>query len=185
MALYKGINFRTTAGHVTDGADETYCLEENYPVTRGGITFGYASGYYITSRDRNSSVDRRVAGKHTPSVDAVFRVDLPNAGTYRVTLAFHDTDYPETGQWSINDNTSSVYSTSSAAITTSQVYDTLGAAVTRSTWASSPSTTDIVFSSTVLKTNLSDISHIFLNEQSGGSPAPTASPKRIFPGIIR
>ena len=97
MSWIKGFNFRATTGFVTDGANETYVLGSDvggsdYPVTRNGVTFGWASGAVSQSRDRNAGLDRRLAGvQFTLDPDAsTFRVDLPAAGDYIIGLASGD-----------------------------------------------------------------------------------------------
>jgi hypothetical protein len=91
---FSGINFRATAGYVTDGSGETYSLGEAYPVTRGGLTFGWASNQTSNTRDRNSGIDRRLAGivfQPNSAAATTFRLNLPSgAGTYRVRLALGD-----------------------------------------------------------------------------------------------
>jgi hypothetical protein len=89
-----GLNFRQTSTYVTDGANETYVLgTDSYPTTRAGVTFGYTAGFSSAStRNRSTSVDRRLAGIHFDggTADAVFRVDLPAAGVYEVRMAMGD-----------------------------------------------------------------------------------------------
>lgn len=95
MSFTKGFNFRSTAGFVSDAADDTYVfVTDAYPVTRNGVTFGWT----VTpseDRDRNSSIDARLAGIVfvTPSNQAIFRVDLPSAGNYAVRLAIGDASF--------------------------------------------------------------------------------------------
>lgn len=89
------INFRATSGYVTDNAAETYCLGEAYPVTRGGLTFGFASSMTSFARDRNAALDRRLAGvvfkSNSAGATTDFKLDLPSgAGTYDVRLALGD-----------------------------------------------------------------------------------------------
>lgn len=88
-----GINFRATSGYVTDGAGETYCLGEAYPVTRGGYTFGFSTDLTGNARDRDASNDRRLAGcvfQVNTAGTADFILDLPAAGDYRIRAAFGD-----------------------------------------------------------------------------------------------
>jgi hypothetical protein len=91
----KGFNFRQTSGFVTDGANETYVLSgDSYPATRNGVTFGWEDAP-SGDRDRNSGIDRRLAGMNFVSSAAGasayrFRVDLPAAGDYAVRLAIGD-----------------------------------------------------------------------------------------------
>jgi hypothetical protein len=94
MPLDIGLNFRQTSTYVTDGAGETYVLgTDAYPTTRGGVTFGWESGFTSANAlNRNASVDRRLAGVHFESGTAIpqFRLDLPAAGQYQIYAAFGD-----------------------------------------------------------------------------------------------
>ena len=90
-----GINFRATSGYVTDGTDETYCLgqDDPYPVSRGGATFGWVTTYGDMKRDRNSSLDRRLAGQNqnpNSGSQIEFQLDLDPAYTYTVRVALGD-----------------------------------------------------------------------------------------------
>src|SRR5215813_6529220 len=100
-----GINFRASAGFVADGANETYCLAENYPTARGGAMFGWTSGA-PSARDRTTSADRRLAGMNFVSgSQGTFRIDLPAPGTYDVRLAIGETDNPQHAAIEVYDNT--------------------------------------------------------------------------------
>lgn len=89
-----GINFRATSGYVTDGTNETYCeASDTYPTTRDGYTFGWDSSTSVSELNRNSGVDRRLAGINYLSktnTTRYFRLDLPSAGTYEIHLAVGD-----------------------------------------------------------------------------------------------
>lgn len=98
MALPQGINFRNTAGFVTDGTNEDYHIPSRgaYPwTTAQGNNVGYENGVNLTGRDRNAGNDRRIAG--TGWVEDVserpFRIDLPSAGNYRVGCAGGEANY--------------------------------------------------------------------------------------------
>lgn len=89
-----GINFRATPTYVTDGANETYCeASDNYPTSRGGFTFGWDNSTGVSELNRNSGVDRRLAGMNYLSktnTSRYFRLDLPEAGTYEIHIAVGD-----------------------------------------------------------------------------------------------
>jgi hypothetical protein len=89
-----GVNFRSTSGYVSDGSGETYQLADIYPTTRGGLTFGYVSTTGVNPRDRNSGINRRIAGMHFISTGTPeWKLDLPNgAGTYNVWVLLGDND---------------------------------------------------------------------------------------------
>jgi len=109
MAWDKGFNFRGTSGYVTDGANETYVLlGDAYPVTRNGVTFGWLSA--PSSGDRDSTIDRRLAGINYTANDGAsqrdFQIDLPAAGDYIISLALGDHGFTQTYQyWRLLDNT--------------------------------------------------------------------------------
>lgn len=91
--LTTGFNFRATPGYVTDGDAETYVLgSDTYPTTRDGRTFGWDADYSANDRDRSAGLDPRLAGVHFHPADSagVFRVDLPEPGTYDIRLAVGD-----------------------------------------------------------------------------------------------
>lgn len=91
------INFRETAGYVTDDTGQTYCLNESYPTSRDGLTFGFTDGLGGDRvRNRDSGLDPRLAGGHFSNSSGsqdrvlVFELDLPTAGDYRVKIACGD-----------------------------------------------------------------------------------------------
>jgi hypothetical protein len=113
VSLDIGINFRGTAGYVTDGANETYCVGDIYPTTRGGVTFGWETNA-PNIQDRNAGSDRRLAGMNYASlVTRNFRLDLPATGAYDIHAAFGDQASSQHTEWLIKDDT-----TQFAAITT-------------------------------------------------------------------
>jgi len=96
MPFIIGLNFRSTSTFVTDGANETYVLfADNYPTTRGGATFGWSAGFLTGAADRDAGADRRLAGINykgqSGASQSTFRLDLPNVGMYRISLALGDT----------------------------------------------------------------------------------------------
>lgn len=103
MSLPQGINFRTTAGYVTDGPNDdaeaftSGVAGTTYPrVTVQGNTVGWESAGTVVTRDRNASNDARLAGLHNSNdINGVitYRVDLPGAGAYEVTWASGDGSY--------------------------------------------------------------------------------------------
>jgi hypothetical protein len=99
MPFAASINFRGTAGLITDPAGQTYSLAEAYPTSRGGLTFGWSGGS-VGPADRAdfapyvpefSGVNSAVAAAGA----ADFRLDLPAAGTYAVRLALGDASYAQ------------------------------------------------------------------------------------------
>jgi hypothetical protein len=93
-AWIKAWNFRATAGFVSDGTNETWFTRfDTYPVNRNSVTFG-TSGGPLESRDRNSSLDPRLAGQiqvtNANPTQGTLRIDLPAPGDYRIRLAVGD-----------------------------------------------------------------------------------------------
>jgi hypothetical protein len=95
-----GINFRATAGYVTDATDQTYDLGAVYPVTRSttgtgqSVTFGWDRDLTSRMRDRNNALDPRLAGamqQFSGSDTDLFRIDLPASGAWTVRVAAGDT----------------------------------------------------------------------------------------------
>ncbi len=85
---YRYINFRNTAGYVTDGVNDIYCLPTDiYPTTRGGITFGWPGA--ATGSDRRNNQDVRLAGYNGYTGSGTgFLVQLPNGpGVYNIRYA--------------------------------------------------------------------------------------------------
>lgn len=125
MAWTDGLGwaFRGSSGHVTDGARDQYVLHGTnsvYPQTSHAsgetVTFGTTTnpneGNGFSMRDRDGYADVRIAGvariqNDSGTMDTLaFRVDLPNAGRYAITLAMgsQDTDSAR-NYWRILDNT--------------------------------------------------------------------------------
>lgn len=109
MSWDKGFNFRSTSGFVTDGTNETYVIGDDYPVTRNGVTFGWTAKGLFDKRDRDSGVDRRLAGLNFNTNDgtqSTFQIDLPAIGDYTIRLALGDQSNPQGYQyWKLLDNT--------------------------------------------------------------------------------
>lgn len=104
MSIDIGIDYRATAGFVTDPATCTYCLggvTDPYPVTRGGATFGWAnwdaSNDVTFDRSALTGAQAQLAGGNfifnnstAPTVPHKFRFDLPATGSYDIRLAIGD-----------------------------------------------------------------------------------------------
>lgn len=140
MAWKIGINFRSTLAYVTDGADEAYCRGsalDPYPVTRGGVTFGWQSGTaYAANRD--AGVDRRLAGivyTYNNSFSS-FRLDLPATGDYDLRVAAGDAaGLNNYLQFRINDTITALVTVEDAdGVATGHFDDVTGVDRTTSTW---------------------------------------------------
>ncbi len=94
-----GFDFRSSITYVADPANDTYVLNSShYPVTRNGVTFGWASTTNVHGRNRSTAIDPRLAGENyvVNNVAPVsFYVNLPSAGIYDLTIAMGDALYTE------------------------------------------------------------------------------------------
>lgn len=177
-----GINFRQSSNYVTDGAGETYCLGEVYPITRGGRTFGWSADVTANSRNRSTSVDRRLSGINgvvNTAAKATFTLDLPAPGNYRIRAAFGDQGSSQNILAVIKDGT-----TTKATINTQPSggnwTDAAGVSRTSSAvWVSNNQSIDINFSGTKLNIELgghstatfsSVISHLYVEALDAGDP---------------
>jgi uncharacterized membrane protein len=91
-----GFDFRGSSSFVTDPPGDTYVLANTaYPTTFNGVNFGWTNVKLLSSRNRSTSVDPRLAGMNaaTNGSPATFYVDLPASGTYYLSLALGDEGY--------------------------------------------------------------------------------------------
>lgn len=148
------VNFRDTAGYVTDGTNQTYCLGEAYPTTRGGATFGWESGFTSTNRrNRTTSLDPRLAGicfAFDPAA-AVFRLDLPAAGTYDVSLALGDASAGLSIGGAVKDTSTVKITIPNAAFATNNFVDATNTSYTGANWPGSNTSVSVVFSTTIMR----------------------------------
>jgi hypothetical protein len=81
-------------GHTATGSGQTYSLGEEYPLTRGGLTFGFDADLTANDRDRNSAFPPELRGcvfAVNASGLRYFRFDLPEgSGEYDIRLALGD-----------------------------------------------------------------------------------------------
>lgn len=158
MAFQLNLNFRSTADFVTDGANSTYVLGENdpYPVSRAGSTFGYTVVGGDAKRDRNNAIDPRLAGTNFQSnngTQMIFRLDLPQAGSYKIGMALGDDSFSQTYFYAeILDNVTSKFTLVDTDGTPAGSFiDVNGNQFTAANWpANQTFRTGIVFASTTL-----------------------------------
>lgn len=111
MTIDVGFNFRATSGYVTDPAGTTYVLNEGYPTTRGGATFGWLTLPGGNMRDRSTTIDARLAGIHYFSNGASkikFQVDLPATGSTDIYCSIGDAGAANQGYLELFDDTTSL-----------------------------------------------------------------------------
>lgn len=155
MTLDIGINFRATAAYVTDGANETYCLADAYPTTRGGVTFGWTTATPDGTRNRNASLDRRLAGVNRTWNNAAqirFQLDLPASGAYDVHLALGDYIGEGYLYGQILDDAAPLITIDDANGTTGGSFDdATGAGYSAAAWPGSEQPTRVTFATQTLR----------------------------------
>jgi len=185
----KGFNFRTTSGFVTDGANTTYVLEgDAYPTVRNGVTFGWTYSTCITDlggggRDRDAGIDARLAGMNfiaNRDERCTFKVDLPAAGDYIITLGYGDAGAnAKTNYIVVNDSgTAKITLSGIATLATPTFGDAIGNTYNAATWPGSQTTTTKTFSTTTFDMIIgmgatpdgtdSSIDHLFISQVSAG-----------------
>lgn len=177
-----GVNFRATAGYVTDGAGQTYCTADSYPVTRGGATFGWETAG-IDTRDRNNAIDVRLAGiNFTGAGGDSWRIDLTATGSYDIRLALGDASNAQTITCEVYDNATlkaTISGTTSGAL---RWFDATGVERTDVTWPTSNAAITHTFASTILrlKHGAGTLFAAHAQVATGGSPPPPS----VFAGAI-
>jgi hypothetical protein len=147
-----GVNFRATSTFVADGANETYCLGDAYPVTRGGATFGWETGPSGGTRDRATFVDRRLAGiNFSPATGDVFRVDLPAAGQYKVWMAMGDENAPQPTEFEILDGSTNLLTFTGNTGGPAVFRDATGALLPDTVWPTAEAPVTLTFATTILR----------------------------------
>ena len=187
MAWDKGFNFRKTSAYVADGADETYVLgdsEGDYPITRNGVTFGWGESTDVGSDDRNSGIDRRLAGiNYTIQTTKVcpFLVDLPSSGDYTIRLAEGDYGSAQGNQWvEFFDNTTSLFTVNNTAVAQATYYDATNTNYSTANWPGNNTAVQKTFATTTFKmvigkatgTGYTVIAHLFISQVAGGGFVP-------------
>ena len=92
----QGFDFRNTSTFVTDPAGDVGVFPTTpYPTQGSGVTYGWANTSLVQGRDRIATEDPRLAGVNfaTNGTPATFKVQLPSAGTYNVSVALGDAGY--------------------------------------------------------------------------------------------
>ncbi len=171
----KGFNFRSTAGFVSDGPNETSDLGAAYPrsVTIDGDTFsvGWDSNITANTRDRSNTADRRMAGivfraNATAGVNK-WRIDLPVAGQYTIRLAMGDHDNARTLVYRILDNTTALLTVNSVTTVADGFADASGVALaSEAAWISGNVALTATFASTIC--------YLEIGDATGSAPDITA-----------
>lgn len=181
MAFKQGIDFRATAGFVSDPTD---CTSEigttaNYPrATPQGNNVGWEQAPAGT-RNRSATVDARLAGiAFVNAGPKNYRIDLPASGWYKITLAIGDATSAQSQQLvTVLDDTtviSNVVMNPGSAL--GQFYDACGVEYTAANWPTKQVSFVAFFSSGICRIRLgaagstvSSIAHITVEDAT----APT------------
>lgn len=185
------INFRDSSGYATNAADETYCLGEGdtYPTVRNSMTFGWVSINGDAGRDRDNTLDRRLAGMNQQSnaggTQAEFKIDLPSSGECDITLAIGDGTSDQAYQRvDVYDDTNLLFSVVDAGGTLAAHFDDAnGTAFAAAAWPAGNVPRTVTFSTTICilklgatsaQSNASTIAHIRI-EHAGGANTTLAA----------
>jgi len=175
-----GFNFRASLAYVTDPAD-THFVDSGtiYPTTVGSDTFGFDSSSGA-SRDRNATIDPRLAGLvyHTNNASPItFRYDLPATGERTIRLALGDAKYgSDSAYCQILDDTTVIATIdkNGVSLPSSNWWDATGIQRTSATdWVANNAVITHTFTSTILRvkisqpistTGLTPISHLMVED---------------------
>lgn len=163
-ATAKGFNFRSTTAYVTaDGTNEHVVRSPSevnatnaaqYPTTDtiGGdsVTYGWVAAN-VGTRDRNNTLDRRMAGCHLNENNGTddFKIDLPAVGSYTIRLASGDPSNGQTTKVELFDNTSSLGVLCSTATSAADRFrDAVDAEYSSANWPASNTSVTKTFATT-------------------------------------
>lgn len=186
--IIAGINCRQTEGFVTEGPDDTFCLGEEYPVSRGGLNFGWNNAG-SNKRNRNNTFPR-LAGTNFPVNSTVtsgniFRIDLDTASSaalggaieYDIRLALGDHNYAGT-RYAVLQDDATGFKTIDISISGSDRFTDANGSVTYtpSEWDSGSTLLAHTFSSEIFKIKCNDgvsklapLAHISLEYTAGAA----------------
>lgn len=176
-AFDKGFDFAVTSNFVTHPANTTYVLSDEpstpdvYPTPRNASTFGWNIGSGLQGRNRNASLDPRLASTAWNDSSNYFLADLAAAGTYNITVAVGDASNGETQGFVIKDNTTTLWTVSPVSIASGSFLDALGNQYSAANWPASNQPKQLVFSSTTFRAELINLgvpgfAHIFISRVS-------------------
>lgn len=187
------INFRSTAGYRSDDSVDAYvqtlAATITYPTTSPqGNNVGLEQiGGSANKYDLSLTNDPRLAGVHGVSASsttaAIYRVDLPAAGKYRIRCAAGTFDNARGANARVFDNTTLLSQIIPPTITTPpNVIDATNTAISATNWPSTNNPVDFTFSSTILRfyhagqpvsgTTYTYIAHFSVESVSSGGLSP-------------
>src|SRR3989304_1265269 len=160
MALPQGINFRATAGYVTDPTGTTYqtATTANYPFTTPqGNNVGWEAALVGGTRDRSTTVNARLAGINYTAASATakkYRFDLPAAGSYNVRVAMGDAGSSNGAYCQLFDNVtllSTLVTDHTGTGAAGNFYDATDTLLTAAAWPGSNTAYAATFASTIAR----------------------------------
>lgn len=162
MAYPQGINFRSTAGYVTDTSPDDKELggSATYPhTTAQGNNVGWEDDIGANERDRNSALDARLAGVHFTNNSASvkrYRFDLSSTGAWDVRIAAGDASYVQGPiKIEVMDTTTSLGVLCNASTSTSARWlDATAVERTAAAWVSSNAAATVTFATTICRFHL-------------------------------
>ncbi len=187
-----GLNFRETVGHATDGTNQAFVGDIEFPtnLTVGGVTLecGYAVGKHPSGTRDRGGTDPRFRGQHywgNGSGEAIFRVTLEAAGEHVFRGAFGDTDYSDVAhEHSLREGSTAFHTFSTETDIDAAKYWDMGTggenALTESQWIASNNAKTHTTSGTDLRIYIgrgaggggnSHITHINIAQSAGAATA--------------
>lgn len=170
--MQQGLNFRATSGFVTDISPATFQVTGsiNYPFTSpqgNAIGVETISGSGIGTRDRNASLDARLAGINFQNNDgssfAVYRIALPLAGTYNIRLAAGDASGQANVSILLKDSATTFATITGTTSAANRWFDATNVERTNITWPTSNVILSRTFTSTIFRIQVGPLSAAFSN----------------------
>lgn len=186
--MAQGVDFRQSSGFVTDPTNYTSDITQgsnNYPTTTPqGVNVGWESGgAQISTRDRNSSLDPRIAGLAFTfgGTGSTYRIDLPSSGSYQVGLGAGDPAAGQIVDIDLYDTNTKLVTLSSGSISAGTVNDATNTNYSDAAWPGSQAMVTQTFSTTICRFkvdpagtgNLVVICSVFVQAAAGGGVTVT------------
>lgn len=187
----RAINFRNSLGYVTDSTGEGYNTGNSGFNTVSGLTVAWSADMTANARDRNSGIDRRLAGlvfQANNGTTRDFTITLPDgAGWYEIGLALGDATYAQSDiRCELFDNTTS-FAVIAGGTAAGEFLDATGVVRTSAAWPGSNAllTREMASDTLVLRlgksgTGSSTLAHVYTNKLSGPPSTASRTPPRSF-----
>ena len=186
MSFPQGINFRATAGYVTDGANEhgEIATTANYPTTSAqGNNVGWETAPSGT-RDRDNAIDVRLAGIHYGDNATLrdYRIDLSGTGSWVSRLASGDATSTQVNKVELFDTSSSLGVLCDQAVTGGNFADATDVELSAANWPGTNASVTDTFTTTICRFRLGGQSgggnwvfaHVYIESAGGGGSAAAA-----------